>query len=1130
MKAFCRQSVRIVLLVFALALFPALNLFAQYRAGIQGVVTDAGGGVVPGAKITLINQETNVSKLTESGDSGVYTIVGLAPGKYNLTVEKDGFSKKSLSDLQITAEQMQAVNIALEVGQVSQTVEVDAKDVNTIDTESATIAGTVTDKEIQNLPSVGRDPFQLMRLAPGVFGDGNNLPGFNSGQAGGIFAVENGVQVSANGGRQNANNFQIDGVGVNSSTWGGAPVVTPNEESVKEVKIIANNYSAENGRNAGAQVLVVSQNGTNELHGSAFFKFHRPGLDAYQRWNGPGEPSPVTRDNGRFNQFGGSVGGPIWKNHLFAFFSYETQRDHSQSVQNGWYETPQFIQSAGSSSSLARKILAFPGQNVVSSTVITRSCDDVGLSASQCRQVSGGLDLGSPLTSALGTFDATRSGSNFGIGNGFDGVPDVQYLQTSSPSSSTNVQYNGRLDYQLTQRDLVAFSSYFVPDSTLSYNGARANGIFHHSSLAQAWTGLWTRTINSTMVNEARFNRSGWAWDEVADNPQAAWGIPSIQFDSIGNISVNGFGAPGASVFNQHNNNIKDTLSKVQGSHSLKFGADISWARMLDSAPWAGIPTYNFHNLWDFANDATYHENSNFDPVTGKPSSFSKTLQFNTIAFFVQDDWKVRPNLTVNLGLRWEDFTPITEAKGNISNVILGSGSSPLAGLSIKKGGGLTNNVLTNFGPQIGFAYSPESIMGRKGVVFRGGFGIGYNLEQLAILSNGRFNPPFQVSLDLYNSNILYALPSSLNAFNAWASNPAAIETFNSAGLPVSVTGAAATPVNVTGFPQNSPTTATYRYSLDAQFDLGRHWAATLGYQGSQTRHNVQQTLLNLLYYPSNNPLVNSVDWYSNTGNARFNALLGEVQHRFSGSFEVDAQYRYAKSLDSGSQDYYQDYYPWNLKYAYGPSDFDTTHNFKLWGLYSPQLFKGSHSLAAKVLGGWTVSGIITAHSGFPWTPKYCNSIISNVVYPNSGQNCVYPTGYNGKAGTSSSNAAFINGTNFAQGALAYYTATSWPTTGVPPAPGINRNSMRGPGFFGNDLQLAKAFGFPKMGILGENFRLNFQANFYNLFNKLNLLNPGYNNNNNTISFNGTTSNPLFGTSAAALPGRVVELQIRLSF
>ncbi|MGA8026084.1 MAG: carboxypeptidase-like regulatory domain-containing protein, partial [Bryobacteraceae bacterium] len=430
---------------------------AQFQAGIQGVVLDPNGATVPDAKVTLTSQETTVEHTVATNNDGVFTISSLAPGKYTLSVEKTGFTKKVLSDLIVTAEQTQSFKISLEVGQVSQTVEV-AAGVPLMNTESATIGGTITTQEIQSLPSFSRDPYQLLRLAPGTFGDGaqgaggsgSQLPGTNKngpGSTDSIFQVENGPAIIANGTRQNENNFQIDGLSVNSTVWGGSAVITPNEESVKEVRVISNNYSAENGRTGGAQVEVVSQNGTNDLHGSFFFKWHRPGLDAYQRWNGPGTPSPVVRDDARFNQLGGSLGGPIWKNKLFAFFSYETLRNSSQTVSTGWFETPQFESTAGPSNSIARQFLSFPGVAPKVTQVISLTCAQAGLPSTQCQDVSGGLDLGSPLKTPLGASDPTfgQPGTPFGIGGGFDGVPDAMDVETVGPNIVIDKQYNGRM-------------------------------------------------------------------------------------------------------------------------------------------------------------------------------------------------------------------------------------------------------------------------------------------------------------------------------------------------------------------------------------------------------------------------------------------------------------------------------------------------------------------------------------------------------------------------------------------------------------------------------------------------------------------------------------------------------------
>jgi hypothetical protein len=312
---------------------------------------------------------------------------------------------------------------------------------------------------------------------------------------------------------------------------------------------------------------------------------------------------------------------------------------------------------------------------------------------------------------------------------------------------------------------------------------------------------------------------------------------------------------------------------------------------------------------------------------------------------------------------------------------------------------------------------------------------------------------------------------------------------------------------------------------VDAQYDLGHNWVATIGYQGSQTRNYSRQRELNVIYYPNLNPRVNRMNWYSNDAAAHYNALLSQVQHRFSRSFTIDAQYRLSRNTDQGSQDYYKDLYPFDIKYSDGPSDYDVTHNFKLWGVWTPAIFKGSQGWLEKAAGGWSLSGILTANSGFPWTPQYCHTG-QGVVYPNSGYECLRPGQYVGGAGSDSSNSTFKreNG-NFPNGALAYLTVPAYPTTGIPPAPGVGRNVFRGPRYFGLDVTLAKAFGLPNMKILGENAKLNLQANMYNLFNKLNLKAP-----DTTISHDGVISNPKFGQSQEAFAGRIVELQARFSF
>src|ERR1051325_2692870 len=238
------------IIVFAFGLFLlATAAHAQYRASIQGIVTDPQGEASVGATVTLTNEDTGHKYTTSSDEGGVYNFNGLPPSKFTITIEKQGFKAKTIKSFGVIAEKANGVNVQLEIGQASESVTVNGDAAPLIDTETANLSGTVSSQHIQKLPSFGRDPFQLLQLAPGAFGDGaqsagggtSNLPGTTIGGTGGvdgIFKTENGGQITANGARTGENNYQIDGVGMTSVSWGGTAVITPNEDSIKEVKVV----------------------------------------------------------------------------------------------------------------------------------------------------------------------------------------------------------------------------------------------------------------------------------------------------------------------------------------------------------------------------------------------------------------------------------------------------------------------------------------------------------------------------------------------------------------------------------------------------------------------------------------------------------------------------------------------------------------------------------------------------------------------------------------------------------------------------------------------------------------------------------------------------------------------------
>ena len=309
------------LLLAAMVSLVSAAAHAQFRASIQGTVTDTTGAAIPNATITLKDNGTNATQTVTSSGEGVYNFAQLAPDRYTLTASAPGFQQKVLQNLTIIPEQANSINIQLELGATSTTVTVSADTVAALDTATSNIGATISSNDIQHLPSFNRDVFTLTQLVPGAVSDGSQsasggvyaAPG-NQGPGGsgntGTMPTENRPQAMANGQQNSNNGISIDGISTVSAVWGGASVITPSEDSIDNVRIVTNDYDAEDGRFAGAQTMVTSKSGTNQLHGSLFIAIHRPGLNAYQpavrTSNGTRVGAPQ-RDTGRYNQWGGSL-------------------------------------------------------------------------------------------------------------------------------------------------------------------------------------------------------------------------------------------------------------------------------------------------------------------------------------------------------------------------------------------------------------------------------------------------------------------------------------------------------------------------------------------------------------------------------------------------------------------------------------------------------------------------------------------------------------------------------------------------------------------------------------------------------------------------------------------------------
>jgi hypothetical protein len=1166
-----------ILLIASLAcLAPALH--AQYNASLRGTVTDTSGAVVPGATVVLTNTETNAAQTATTDAAGTYTFNGLPPARFSLTVEHQGFKKNVVGQVTIIPEQPNTLNVQLEVGAAEQTVTVTASSAG-LPTSDATESSTIDSNQVQHMPSFNRDIFQLAQLTPGVFGNGsqgsgggtynlpgNQGPGGSGGGSAGIFQTENGPQIQPMGGQYETNSISIDGISTVSAVWGGTSVITPSEDSVDSLHVVSNAYDASNGRFSGAHMEITSKSGSNEVHGSAFFKASRPGLNAYQRWNGTGSNQPascsttpvtkaclaasrgVNRYNADFNNWGGSLGGPLWKNHLFAFFNFETSPTSSNSTSQGWYETSQFDSSAGPGP-IAKAYLSHAGEGVApGSTTIARSCESIGLTEGvNCNTESNGLDVGSPITTGVGNQDLTYGGTQDtpGVGGGLDGIADIAYFNSLNPTTTSQTQYNGRLDANATSKDLVSFTIYWQPVSTTDFNGPdRAANLWHHTQVNDAFAVIWNHTFSPTLLNQARANAAGWRWNEIASNPQEPFGLPQDNINNIGQADIGFFGAPGPSNFDQWTYTYNDILTKVLGNHSIRAGGELTRLYYLNNATYSARPGYNFDNLWDFANDAPYFESGQFNHSTGVPFANRQDDRLNLWGFFVQDDYKIRPDLTVNLGLRWSYFGDFYSKESNLDVVQFGSGSSTLTDLSIRVGGGLQSSPKSNWGPQIGFAWVlPHS---HTNAVLRGGFGINYNQNEIAILANGTGNPPNAISASFtcpypYTGNpscagkeIVYAVGNTINSLFNYPANPNTITNFSSSNLPL--TGTA----SVTGFPAGAKTISNYHYSLEADYQLPWNTVATVGYGGDQMRNLLIQNLPIAIAAQNGwamNPAVNFVDFYGNAGLGNYNALITTLNHNFANHFQAEVMYTWSKAMDENSGPYSEDPYPYDTHAAYAPSDYNVTNAFKIFGLWQPVFFAG-HSWAQKLIGGWSLSGIYNLDSGFPWNPQYG----TQGVYQQGTYYSIRPTARAGSIPSGTGNKVFEglggvnsdfngNGTTFFT-APSYTLAPGFPNTAPGPLPGIARNSLKGPGYNDLDGTITKAFGLPNNKILGENANLTFRVDAYNFFNKTNINDECLDTNLGSVAPNGTVSsvNGDFGVACGALGSRTVQMQARFAF
>jgi hypothetical protein len=1122
----------------AMVLLAAATASAQFNASLSGTVLDQTQAVIPGATVVLTNTATQATQTVKSSGSGFYTFNELPPGNYSLQVTANGFQQNAISNVVVVAETPRNLDVTLQTGQATETVNVNADTTPTLQTSDASIGSTIDSEEITRLPIFGADPYELLRTAPGISGDGSRsgngqavfLPngagpgGSNSG----VYQTENQPQISADGQRVSDNNFMIDGVSANSLTHGGAAVVSPNQEAVGAITIVSTSYDASLGRNTGAQIQVVTKSGTNALHGSAFFLYDEPGLNSFNKFGGPTPGTPFVRNDNQQRVWAASLGGPIKKDKLFFFASYQEYKQNDPSFTNGYTETSQFRSAiaAQRTGGVSEQTIAHAGSQARVAAVLTPTC--IGYSG-PCQVVTGGLDLGSLTpggTTQLGVFPASAAGG------GLDGVADVEAAQFIVPAQSRGNQYNARIDYLVTPKDLIAGSVYFTKLDNLGASpteGARPFDDVPFKPLNSAATLIFVHTFSPTWLNELRANSTRFADNALNDGGNTVdYGIP---YDNVQNYPFAiQYGVAAAVTtpanFAENTYEVRDTATHVWGAHTIRAGAEFRFEQDNDNLYGYERPTYAFNGIWAFANDASVFEAIYANTNTGGVANTQRYFRSQDYAAFVQHDWKVSPNFTFNAGLRWEEFTPLANKGSEINYPGLGPTGSELSGMKLSPHDHLWNFQHNNWGPKLGFAYSPAMFKGK--IVVRGGYSLAYNRLDVSLFNSAVEDGPGVANFGLCcggNGNtagIQYELGTS-NSPASFPANPALKTGTNANGFPNGVGQ-----VEVYGALPNLKYPSSDLYSLEIQRELGWGTTVTAGYAGSDGRHYARLVDQNFLYNNANSPVFAA--YFAQTDSVQnYNSLNLQLRRAMRRHVGYSLVYTYSKSMDQVSNGDFSDgaanqTNPGNNASEYGPSDYDVKHRIVATGLYQTPDVHTHSELLNTLTSGFQINGTYTYHTGFPWTPVTTTLNTVPVVNGAAVQNVVRPLAYFGGAGTSCSNSAFTTGSNFPNrsgaGGGTNYFSTTLPPLGVY-KPGIGRNSFRGPCYQDVDMSFAKEFSHS----FGDRHTLlRLQANMYNVFNQLQLQPIGNNSGGSNIQ------SAYFGYAQAADEGRVVELLARFQF
>lgn len=1062
MRAFLTSLCKTVcLLVLACAVARAQS----FQATVVGQVTDANGAAVVNAQVTITAQSTGrTATATTSGDGG-YVIPQLPPGAYELRVEANGFKRAVKSELTLETGQTQRVNFQLEPGAVSDTVNI-TTDAPPLNTDTSSKGEVIVQKQVQELPLNGRDFTDLALLVPGVY----RRPTED----------DQGQSFSTAGTRTDSASFTLDGT-VNRADRNGGVGVNTSIESIREFSVSTSTYSAEYGRTAGAQVNVVSKSGTNSLHGSLFDYLRNDLFDARNFFQPIGEDKTLKR-----NQFGGSLGGPITlpqrlfgpaayegRDRTFFFFSYEGTRERRSEVSlntapnEAWLRGDfRNVRGAGNDRILGN---ADDTNRVLFIDPVTRQKREFAtpnvIPESMFHPIARQMLPFIPAANVPGTLDSYNA-------SGKRSVNRNQYLL----KIDERLSQQNNLFVRWARQTNEGFDPF--PSARNFYPGFGRDTDTRYDQIALSDT----HSFSPTTINEVRLGFYEQRNQNLGENRTQDWnavfGIPGLNVtpDLQGwpAIRIDGYSEFGDRpndpfVYTAKNLQLFDVLTLVRGSHNLRLGADIIRSTYLEADVRNVRGDFRFRGRTTSPNSAALAGFYSFaDFLLGIPDSTQRQLGAPPAdltgwqyAFFVQDDWRVHPRLTLNLGLRYELQRPMKESRNLLANFLPETGTVITAGTP-----GYPEAVLetdtNNIGPRIGFALRPFS---NDRTVLRGGGGIYYSLE----------------TFNVARQQLAVTFPFLVREqYSRVTNNPLLISFNNPFPQEIRAVQGVNTPV---GAQLENPTPVFYQYNLTVERELARDLVLEVGYVGSQGRHlglryninanyptgqlNAQGQIINARRYAQ----FSDITYQEQGGNSNYNALQTSVRRRAKNGLTLLASYTFSRAIDNnsstnnsttGAQRNPQDIR--NFAAERAVSDFHRQHQFA--GSFNYELpFGRRRALLADVQGvadalisGWQLNGVVSLLSGRPFTAQYNAPDVSQ-----QRPDLIGDPYANVPAGLYFNPAAFARPVPTAQDPTVFGNA--------------GRNILIGPSFRSVDLSLLKNFR------LTEGLRLQFRAEAFNAFN-----------------------------------------------